>query len=129
MARLIFSIGCICSQINHSHPPTLQGNLQPGRHARSLSNHTATVRSLPYGGFVSPEGNSFTSRALPEDNKNKPYNAYEITSPIEAEAGPTIPWFGEEGMGTRYELPKNINTLKSEGNIRVVNQKNSSGDL
>ncbi len=67
-----------------------------------------------FGGFVSPEGSSFTSRALPSDTKNKPYKSYEITEPIQVNSGPAIPWFNEKGMGTQYELPSSINKLKTE---------------
>jgi len=104
--------------------------LQPGTKIDRFGGfHDDDGNFKDFGGFVSPEGNSFSSRALPADTKNKPYNAYEITSPIEVDAGPAIPWFGEAGMGTQYELPKNINTLKSEKSIKSVKPKNNVGDL
>jgi hypothetical protein len=70
-----------------------------------------------FGAFVSPEGNSFESRALPENTKEKAYNAYEVIAPIEVNSGPAIPWFGQSGMGIQYELPESIESLKFNDKI------------
>ena len=70
------------------------------------------------GTFVSPAGNSFGSRALPAETAQKPYNIYEVISPIDVKSGPAIPWFGQEGLGTQYELPNNIDDLIQSGHIR-----------
>ncbi|CAM3812313.1 RHS repeat-associated core domain-containing protein [Rheinheimera salexigens] len=70
-----------------------------------------------FGAFVSPEGNSFESRALPENTKEKAYNAYEVLAPIEVNSGPAIPWFGQSGMGIQYELPESIESLKFNDKI------------
>ncbi|WP_349677397.1 TNT domain-containing protein [Agaribacterium haliotis] len=104
--------------------------LQPGQRIDRFGEFEDSKGSLQdFGGFVSPEGNSFSSRALPADTKHKPYNSYELLSPIEVDAGPAIPWFDEPGMGTQYELPKNINTLKSEKSIKSVKLSKKASEL
>lgn len=87
--------------------------------------------SKDFGGFVSPEGSTFTGRALPADTKQKPYNAYEIASLVDVYEGPAIPWFGEKGMGTQYELAdkKSIQSLKGKGAIKPVKPKYNPSDL
>lgn len=67
------------------------------------------------GTFVSPVGESFPSRALPAATLNKPYRKYKVVKPIQAEAAEAIPWFGQPGMGTQYELPAGIDDLISSG--------------
>ena len=82
-----------------------------------------------YGTFVSPEGNSFTSRALPSSTKNKDYNAYEVIEPLKVNSGPAIPWFGQPGGGTQYELPSSIENLKDKGKIKEKRPSNNKDDL
>jgi len=82
-----------------------------------------------YGTFVSPEGNSFTSRALPSSTKNKDYNAYEVLEPLKVNSGPAIPWFGQSGEGTQYELPSSIENLKDKGKIKEKRPTNNKDDL
>jgi hypothetical protein len=82
-----------------------------------------------YGTFVSPEGNSFTSRALPSSTKNKDYNAYEVIEPLKVNSGPAIPWFGQPGGGTQYELPSSIENLKDKGKIKGKRPSNNKDDL
>uniref|UniRef100_UPI00117CE8B9 glycohydrolase toxin TNT-related protein n=1 Tax=Microbulbifer mangrovi TaxID=927787 RepID=UPI00117CE8B9 len=69
------------------------------------------------GTFVSPIGESFPSRALPDNTLNKPYNQYVVLKEFEVEASPAIPWFGKPGMGVQYELPANIDDLLEAGVI------------
>ena len=49
--------------------------------------------------------------------------------PIEVNSGEAIPWFGQEGLGIQYELPKNINLLLREGYIKKVDPIKSKGEL
>ncbi len=60
------------------------------------------------GGFIADKGAPFEDRALPAsyDNGGKPLNSYNVLKPIDnVKKGPAIPWFGQKGMGTQYELP------------------------
>ncbi len=58
------------------------------------------------GQFLSPKGASFESRALPENSLGKPYSVYEVIKPIPGvQEGQAIPWFGQPGGGTQYQLP------------------------
>ena len=72
------------------------------------------------GTFVSPVGESFPSRALPASTLNKPYNTYEVLKPIDAEAAEAIPWFGQPGKGTQYELPAGIDDLIAGGYLKLI---------
>jgi RHS repeat-associated protein len=64
------------------------------------------------GGYVSPEGTPFGQRSLPAHYENtQPYNTYEVVSPIEVQAGPAAPWFGQPGGGTQYQLPDSVGNL------------------
>ena len=73
------------------------------------------------GKFVSPAGNSFGSRALPEVvNDPKSLHTYEVIKELEVESGPAIPWFGQEGMGTQYMLPDKVANLIKDGFLKRV---------
>ncbi|MFC3152908.1 RHS repeat-associated core domain-containing protein [Litoribrevibacter euphylliae] len=75
------------------------------------------------GAFVSPEGEKFDKRALPNATKTKPYMTYEVLKPLPAESAKAIPWFGMQGEGTQYELPDNIDKLVSDGYLKPVKPK------
>ena len=48
-------------------------------------------------------------RALPPGSNQKPYTIYKVLKPIDNVAACKImPWFGEIGLGTPYELPKSV---------------------
>lgn len=47
--------------------------------------------------------------------------SYEVLKPItNVQEGPAIPWHGQSGMGTQYELPKGIDQLLDEGFIKEI---------
>lgn len=74
------------------------------------------------GKFIADKDAPFSSRALPEDTKLKPYKSYEVLKPIEnVKKGDAIPWFEQDGMGPQYELPKGIDDLIKEGYIKEIN--------
>ena len=76
------------------------------------------------GQYLSPEGSSFGSRALQESALNKPYRAYEVIKPIPGvQEGNVIPWYGQPGRGTQYQLPgtTTIQDLIDGGFIREIN--------
>ncbi|PQQ35787.1 hemagglutinin, partial [Photorhabdus luminescens] len=64
----------------------------------------------PGGNFVSPAGVPFSERALPPSYETtKPYFQYKIIKPIpDVPKSNILPWFGQKGTGTQYELPKPV---------------------
>ncbi|WP_167372058.1 TNT domain-containing protein, partial [Lonsdalea iberica] len=61
------------------------------------------------GTYTSPAGVPFENRALPSYSANAPYNVYEILKPIDdVSKSKVLPWFGQKGKGTQYELPKPV---------------------
>jgi hypothetical protein len=78
----------------------------------------------PGGTFLSPLGASFESRALPPSYLDtKPYFQYEVVQPIpmvtEAKA---LPWFGQPGMGTQFQLPNPVQYYLENGYLKVIKQ-------
>jgi hypothetical protein len=68
------------------------------------------------GAFIAERTTPFEDRALPESYKDggKPLNDYKTVKPIDdVKKGPAIPWFGQKGLGTQFELPKGIDGLKN----------------
>ncbi|MBU0784401.1 MAG: glycohydrolase toxin TNT-related protein [Gammaproteobacteria bacterium] len=74
----------------------------------------------PYGTYTSPEGTPYRARAPKPGTDLKPYSVYEVTQPIEVRSGSAKPWFGYEGGGTQYEMPKNMKDLEVAGKIKRV---------
>jgi filamentous hemagglutinin len=78
---------------------------------------------FPGGNFVSPTGTPFAERALPSTYQtSKPYFQYEVVKEIpDVTQAKILPWFGQKGTGTQYQLPKPVqwyldnNYLKSVG--------------
>lgn len=78
-----------------------------------------------YGGelgyYVSPEGISFTARALPRTTNMQNFHRYRITGDIPGVAlGKIAPWFGKEGGGIQYKLPARIRDLIDTGYLSEV---------
>jgi RHS repeat-associated protein len=76
-----------------------------------------TVDRYGFGGgkFVSPAGTAMGARALRPGTENLPFNIYQVMKPIEVNAGGSIPWFGQPGLGTQYQLPVSVNVLIKRG--------------
>ena len=72
------------------------------------------------GYFVSPEGTSYTERALPVGTDKKPYTVFEVVKPVEVQSGKIAPWFGEKGGGIQYEFSNKISELLEQGILRKV---------
>ncbi|WP_189534174.1 TNT domain-containing protein [Paludibacterium paludis] len=51
-----------------------------------------------------------------------PYSVFEVTSPLEVEAGTIAPWFGEVGMGTQNKLlgDSRVKDLLSSGQLKEI---------
>ena len=94
--------------------------LQPGTKIDRYGGWMDNGKFKDSGTFASPAGASFGSRALPQNTLNKPLNTYEVVKPVKADAGPAIPWFGQPGKGTQYELSKSIDELLKQGAIRKI---------
>ena len=100
-------------------PPNrgFEGNPAP----KTLSGGTRVDRYGYEGGtFVSPEGTPVAARSLAPGTTAKPYNIYEVTKPIEVQAGKVAPWFGEVGKGVQYELPMSVGEAVSKGYLTRV---------
>ncbi|MBZ9266909.1 hemagglutinin repeat-containing protein, partial [Escherichia coli] len=78
----------------------------------------------PGGSFVSPIGVPFEQRALPSSHATtKPYFQYEILKPIDdVSQGKILPWFGQKGQGTQYELPKPVQWYLDKDYIKKVDK-------
>ncbi|MBR6402506.1 MAG: glycohydrolase toxin TNT-related protein [Eubacterium sp.] len=72
------------------------------------------------GYFVSPQGTSYTERALPVGTDKKPYTIFEVVKPVEVQSGKIAPWFGEKGGGIQYEFSNKISELLEQGILRKV---------
>lgn len=65
--------------------------------------------------YTIPYGN------LPPGSDQKPYTIYKVLKPIDNVAASKImPWFGEIGLGTQYELPKSIKSYIEAGHLEEV---------
>ena len=77
------------------------------------------------GAFVAREDVPFPKRALPEsysDPKVKPKTTYRVLKPIKGvKEGEAVPWFGQPGKGTQYELPAGVDDLIDGGFIEKIN--------
>ena len=63
-------------------------------------------------------------RALPPGSNRKPYTIYRVLKPIDNVAASKImPWFGEIGLGTPYELPKSVKSYSIWATGRGENRK------
>ncbi|RZJ57627.1 MAG: DUF4237 domain-containing protein, partial [Hymenobacter sp.] len=71
------------------------------------------------GTFVAPKDVPFPERALPEITKSKQYYRYQVLKDIPGvKQGEAIPWFGQPGGGTQFELPGGIDDLIRKGYIK-----------
>ena len=121
------------NNINGGYPPnngaisTRTTTLRPGTRIDRYGGYYKDGEFIDTGKFVSPEGAPFESRALPESvrsgNPPKPFNSYEVMKPIpNVQEGKAIPWFGQEGGGTQYQIPQKdgIQELLNGGYIRKI---------
>ncbi|MFG0764412.1 TNT domain-containing protein [Aeromonas rivipollensis] len=63
-------------------------------------------------------------RPLPSSYEvSKPYFKYEIIKPIpEIPKSNILPWFGQKGTGTQYELPKQVQWYLDNNYLRKVDK-------
>ena len=63
----------------------------------------------------------YPMRALPPGSNQKPYTIYKVLKPIDnVDASKIMPWFGEIGLGTQYELPKSVKSYIEAGYLEEV---------
>ena len=63
-------------------------------------------------------------RALPPGSNGNPYTIYRVLEPIDNVAASKImPWFGQIGLGTQYELPKSVKSYRIWASGRGENRK------
>ncbi|MCG3734537.1 glycohydrolase toxin TNT-related protein, partial [Vibrio cincinnatiensis] len=75
----------------------------------------------PKGAFLSPEGTSYSARALKPGTAREDYYVYEVLKPLTIKVGEIRPWFGEVGNGLQYRLDP-------IGDVRRNPQTLTSGD-
>ncbi|WP_053014237.1 glycohydrolase toxin TNT-related protein [Xenorhabdus griffiniae] len=94
--------------------------LQPGSKIDRYGGWYENGEFVDKGNFVAQAGAPFEVRALQANDINRPYTVYEVVEPIKADMGKAIPWFGQPGMGTQYELSSRLNELVRDGKIKVI---------
>jgi len=73
------------------------------------------------GGYsVAPLGTPVEMRSLWPGTEQIGYNAYQVLKPIEVQAGGTLPWFGQPGLGTQFKLPVSIDILLDRGFLKPL---------
>jgi hypothetical protein len=72
------------------------------------------------GRFVSPTGTPVPMRSLPPGAAEGQYSSFTVLQPIQVQSGTTMPWFGQPGLGTQYELPQSVESLLESGHIGRV---------
>ncbi|WP_157057140.1 TNT domain-containing protein, partial [Herbaspirillum autotrophicum] len=75
---------------------------------------------FPGGNFVAPTGTPFADRALPSTYQtSKPYFQYEVVQEIPGiTQAKILPWFGQRGMGTQYQLPNSVQWYLENGYLK-----------
>ncbi len=81
------------------------------------------------GGYLSPRGASFESRAMPGVPSTSPNN-YVVNRPLSVEQARIAPWFEQPGGGTQYRLtppdgwppgkPFNVGAARDEGFLGIL---------
>jgi hypothetical protein len=88
-------------------------NLQPGTRIDRYGDDS--------GSFLSPAGTPFEQRALPSSSANEQFQTFEVVKPLPVSSGKAVPWFGQPGGGTQYQLQgTDVKSLLTEGYLRVV---------
>ncbi|MGR3367803.1 MAG: TNT domain-containing protein [Sagittula sp.] len=96
--------------------PTTE-TLQPGTRIDRFSGRTGEADT---GSFLSPEGASFESRALPYEPSMQRHAVYEVVEPFEVQSGSAAPWFDQPGGATQYKTGASVGDLIRQGKIRQV---------
>jgi len=93
-----------------------------GYYVVDSAHHDSTFHDR--GKFVCLKGVPFAKRALPLSTLKSPYRLYRVVKAISnIKEGGIIPWFNEPGLGIQFEMPVNIDDLKSGGYIVEVSSK------
>jgi len=76
------------------------------------------------GGFASPEGQAFATRALPPDRLRPPFITvtYKVLKPLPEDVvqGRTAAWFDQPGQGIQYEFPGGIQRYVDQGYLEPI---------
>jgi hypothetical protein len=87
------------------------------RYGGRLQNNSFTDK----GFFVSTPDVEFEARSLESETKKAIYKKYKVIKPIsDVKMGNAIPWFGQKGLGTQYELPLSIDYLLKNNFIEEI---------
>ena len=101
------------------YPPN-RGFLEPPSR-KTLEPGTVIDRYGETGGsFASPKGTPPYARSLPPGAESKPLRSYEVTKPIDVDAGKAAPWYGQPGGGIQYDLGKPVQDLIDSGHLKPI---------
>ena len=64
-----------------------------------------------FGRFLAPAGTPIPMRSLPPTTDLGQYEAYVTIKPFVVLSGPTMPWYGQPGLGTQYFAPYTVQEL------------------
>ncbi|MDP0930343.1 TNT domain-containing protein, partial [Paracoccus onubensis] len=85
-----------------------------------IDRYSARTGELDTGSFLSPEGASFDSRALPYDPATQTYSVYEVVKPLSVESGAAAPWFGTPGGAIQYKTGPSVGDLVKDGYLKQI---------
>ncbi len=72
------------------------------------------------GKFTSPQGISFSERALPPASQEAVYHKYEVLRELDVKSGEIAAWFDEIGGGTQYYIDETIQDSIDSGKIMEI---------
>ncbi|WP_329139524.1 TNT domain-containing protein [Streptomyces sp. NBC_01476] len=80
------------------------------------------------GNFLAPAGTPYAKRAIPPSNLDEyttdypsSYHLYRVVAPLDVEAGPIRPWFGQPGLGLQYMTANTIPDLITAHKLLALN--------
>lgn len=92
-------------------------SLPPGTRMDRYSGRTGAD---DMGSFLSPEGASYGSRALPYEQSMQKHAIYEVIEPIPVQSGKAAPWFDQPGGATQFKTGQSVSDLIKAGKIRQI---------
>ena len=95
-----------------------KAELKPGQR---IDRYSARTGENDSGQFLSPQGSSYESRALPYDDSKMRYAQYEVVKPIPVQSGKAAPWFGQSGGATQFKTEQSVGDLVKAGYLKEIN--------
>lgn len=91
-----------------------------------ITRYSYTEPDEDSGNYFSPSGTPFEERALPPNQKEGYYSAYEVVKPIPCKEGTIAPWFDAPGGGVQYMTDLSFKELIAGGYLKKVEVKHGS---